>query len=58
MLPSTTIVIGKDGSHHIEVMEKSDQCGKISELAKKAGKVTLDEDKEHTPVFQDVHQTH
>jgi hypothetical protein len=57
MLPNTTIVIGKDGTTRMEVNEKSDQCGKISELAKMAGKVISDDDKEHTPVFQDVHQT-
>ena len=57
MLPHTIIVIGKDGKTRLEVMEKSDQCGKISELARMAGKVISDDDKEHTPVFQDIHQT-
>jgi hypothetical protein len=56
MLPNTKIVIGKNGSSRIEGQEKTDQCFKLSELGKMAGKVVKDEDKEHTPVYQDVHQ--
>lgn len=56
MLPNTKIVIGKDGSSKIEGMEQSDQCYKLREMGRRAGKVTKEEDKDHTPVYQDVHQ--
>jgi len=54
MLPNTKIVIGRDGKSRIEGMEKSDQCYKLSDLAKAAGKVESDKEKEHQPVYQNV----
>ena len=56
MLPETKIIIGKNGSSRIEGQQKSDTCFKLSDLGKMAGKVTSVEDKEHTPVYQDVNQ--
>ena len=57
MLPNTMITIDpKKGTHQIEVMEKSDQCHKLSDLAKTAGKVLSDDDKDHAPVYQAVQQ--
>lgn len=57
MLPNTKIVIGKSGDSRIESQEKSDQCHKISDLGRAAGKVTSDQEKDHVPVYQDVHST-
>ena len=54
MIPNTKIRIQKDGQHSLEGLEKSDQCYKISEMAKQAGKVISDKEKDHTPVYQDV----
>ena len=56
MLPNTKITIDKKGDSQIEGMEQSDQCYKLKELGDRAGKVTDSEDKDHTPVYQDVHQ--
>ena len=56
MLPNTKVIIGKNGDSRLEALEKSDICHKLSDLGKMAGKVKSDEDKEHTPVYQDVHQ--
>ena len=56
MLPNTKIVIDKTGNSRIEGQEKTDACGKLSELGRMAGKVTADDDKEHTPVYHDVNQ--
>jgi hypothetical protein len=56
MIPPTRIVIGKNGDSRLEGQEKSETCFKISDLAKAAGKIISDEDKEHTPVYQDVNQ--
>jgi len=56
MLPNTKIVISSDGNSRIEGLEKSDQCSKLSEIGKQAGKVQSDTDKDHTPVYQTVHQ--
>jgi hypothetical protein len=53
-LPKATIVVKKDGSSTIEGMEKTDQCFKLADLAKMAGKVTSDTPKDHTPVYQTV----
>lgn len=50
------VTIDNDGNSTIEGMEKSDQCFKLKDLAKKAGKVISEEDKDHTPVFHDVYQ--
>ena len=56
MLPNSKITVFPDGNSRIDSEEKSEQCHKLSELAKAAGKVTSDEDKDHTPVYQTVHQ--
>lgn len=56
MLPNTKIVIDKKGNSRIEGQEQTDQCGKLSELGRMAGKVTSDDDKEHTPVYHSVSQ--
>jgi hypothetical protein len=56
MLTESKIIIGKNGDSRIEGQQKSDSCFKLSDLARSAGKVTSDDDKEHTPVFQDVSQ--
>jgi hypothetical protein len=52
----TKITIGKDGSSRIEGLEKGDDCYKLLEMAKMAGKVTSDKHVEHVPVYHDVHQ--
>ena len=56
MLPNTKIVISKNGDHKVESMEQSDQCHKVRDMARSAGKVISEEDKDHTPVYQDVNQ--
>jgi hypothetical protein len=56
MFPKATIRIDGKGRIHLESDEKSDQCFKFEDLAKKLGKVTSVEKKEHTPVFHDVNQ--
>jgi len=56
MLPNTRIVISPTGDSRIEGLEKTDQCYKLSELGKQAGKVTKYNTKDHTPVYQSVHQ--
>ena len=56
MLPKTKIVIYPDGNSKVEGMEQSDQCFKLKELSRQAGKVTEEKDKDHTPVYQDVNQ--
>jgi hypothetical protein len=56
MLPEIKIIIGQNGDSRIEGQQKSDTCSKISDFARLAGKVVSDEEKEHTPVFQDVKQ--
>jgi len=55
-LIKTKITISKDGNARIEGMEQSDQCYKLVELAKSAGKVISQDKKEHVPVYHDVHQ--
>lgn len=57
MIPKTVVVVGKDGSARFDGQEKSDQCFKISELAKGAGKVVDDKQKDHQPVYQDINRT-
>jgi hypothetical protein len=56
MLPNTKVTITASGDQFIEALEKSDQCHKLSDLAKAAGKVTKDESKDHPPVHQTVSQ--
>jgi len=53
-LPKSRIVINTDGSSHIEGLEKTDDCYKLSELGKLVGKVVEDKPADHTPVFQTV----
>ena len=56
MFPKTTIIIDRKGNSRIEGEEKSDQCFKLRDLARTAGKVQSIEDKDHTPVYHDVTQ--
>jgi len=56
MLNNYQVIIDTDGKQKIVGQEKSDQCHKLSELGKRAGKVTSDTEKDHTPVYQTVHQ--
>jgi hypothetical protein len=56
MLSNYQVIINTDGEQKIVGQEKSDQCHKLSELGKRAGKVTSDNEKDHTPVYQTVHQ--
>ena len=55
MLPNSKITIGKDGSSKIEGLEQTEDCHKLSEMGAAAGKVIKDDDKDHTPVHQEVH---
>ena len=55
-LPKSEIIIRKNGTIYIESLEKSDQCFKLEEIARLAGKVVSQEKKEHVPVYHDVHQ--
>ena len=54
MLPNTKITISKTGDSKIEGLEHSDQCFKLRDIAKKAGKISSVEDKDHPPVYQNV----
>jgi hypothetical protein len=54
--PNATIIISKNGDSRIEGEEKTDACSKLSELGRQAGKVTSDDNKDHTPVYQTVNQ--
>jgi len=54
MLPNSKIVISPNGDSKIEGLEKSPQCHKLAELAKSAGKVTEQHDKEHPPAQQHI----
>ena len=57
MLPNTTVIIERDGTSRIEGEEKSPNCFKLSELGKRAGKVSEDNEKDHNPpVQQTIHQ--
>lgn len=56
MLPNTKITISKTGDSKIEGLEHSDQCFKLKDIAKKAGKVISVEDKDHPPVYQNVNR--
>jgi hypothetical protein len=55
MLPNCQIVISANGDHKIIGLEKTENCGKLSELGKAAGKVKSDDEEDHSPVYQDVH---
>jgi hypothetical protein len=54
--PKHEIIIGKDGMVQIESLEHSDECYKLNEVARALGKIISEEEKEHTPVYHDVHQ--
>ena len=54
--PELIIDILPNGDSRLEGMEKSDVCGKISELAKQAGKIKENQKKDHVPVYQSVNQ--
>ena len=54
--PKHTVLISTKGDVIVEGEEKTDACSMLSELAKQAGKVTKDEFKDHTPVYQTVSQ--
>lgn len=56
MLPESKIIISPNGDSKIIGLEESDQCHKLSDLGKLAGKVTSDEDEDHQPVYQDVNR--
>lgn len=55
MLPKCKVIIEKNGNSKIVGLEKTENCGRLSDLAKDAGKVIKDEDEDHAPVYQDVH---
>ena len=55
MLPNTKVIIDKNGDSQIVGLEQTENCSKLSELGKAAGKVVKDEDEDHAPVYQDVH---
>jgi hypothetical protein len=55
-MPKSEIIIGKGGKITIEGMEKSDQCFKLNDLARMAGKIITEEKKDHVPVYHDVQQ--
>lgn len=56
MLPKTTIIIGKTGKARIVGEEKSDQCFKLTDLAKNVGKVTSEKEKDYVPAHQTVNR--
>jgi hypothetical protein len=53
-IPKAKIIIKTNGSSFIEGKEKTDDCFKLSELARGVGKVEEDKPKDHTPVYQSV----
>jgi hypothetical protein len=53
MIP-TKIVITPEGNQKLEGLEKSAGCDAISQMAKRAGKVTEDKMKDHPTVHQTV----
>jgi len=55
-LPKCDIIISKKGEFRVEGLEKTTDCHKLSDLAHEVGKVTKDNDKDHTPVYQTVSQ--
>lgn len=56
MYPKTKIRVFPDGRSHIDGQEHSDQCFKLSDLGRSAGKVVEEKNKEHQPVDQDVNR--
>jgi hypothetical protein len=57
MLPNSDIIIDVKGDSKLESFEKSPNCHKLTDMAKGAGRVTSDQDKDHTPVYQTVSQS-
>jgi len=55
VLPNTKITIKPGGKTVIEGLEQSDQCYKLAEAAKEAGKIIKSTKKDHPPVTQSVH---
>jgi hypothetical protein len=55
-LPKCDIIISKNGEFRVEGLEKTGDCHKLSDLAREVGKVTKDDGKDHTPVYQTVSQ--
>jgi len=53
-LPNSRIEIDKEGGVTVVGLEQSDSCHKLSDAAKRAGKVTSDKSKDHPPVTQHV----
>lgn len=49
------ISIFPGGGSKIEGLEKSEECHKLGEMARAAGKVTSQKKKDHDEVYQDVH---
>jgi len=56
MLPNTVIRVKPNGDSVIDSQEHSDLCYKLKDLAKSAGKVVSEQDKDHVPVYQSVIQ--
>ncbi len=57
MLPNSKIVVFKNGNSKIIGKEKTNDCYELSNLGRDAGRVTKDEDRDHVPVHQDVHNS-
>lgn len=55
-LPITEITITKTGVTTVKSLEQSDQCYKLKDFARQAGKIVSEIDKEHPPVIQTVSQ--
>jgi hypothetical protein len=56
MYPNSVIRIKPNGDSEVKSLEQSDLCYKLKDLAKSAGKVVSEEDKDHVPAFQSVSQ--
>jgi hypothetical protein len=54
MIPNTKITVFPGGNSKVEGLEKSENCYKLNEMGKAAGKVESEKKKDHTPVYQDV----
>lgn len=51
------ITIYPGGKSKIEGLEKSDECYKLGQTARAAGKVVSEKDRDHTPVHNTGHVT-
>jgi len=54
MIPKTKITVFPGGNSKVEGMEKADDCYKLNEMSRAAGKVESEKEKDHTPVYQDI----